>query len=119
MSRVFAVVELHHFLDQFRLGNQACLLHFVLNGQQELLVAAFLHFDVGEEIIEERVEERDILSNEFGNVHVVDGSHQDQYLLAQLLLLQLFDQLLIFLIDLVKRALDVCLSTNGSSACKH
>lgn len=53
MSCILAVIKLHNFLDQLWLGDKSCLLHLAFDGSEELLVVAFLHFDVGEEIVKQ------------------------------------------------------------------
>lgn len=105
MSGVLAVVKLNHLLDLFCFGLQSCLLEFCLNCADEQFIGNLCHLYVGEQIIEEGVEERNVLPCKFGNVHVHDGLHQDQDLLVQFLLLKLLDQFLVLLVHLVKRGL--------------
>lgn len=113
---VLAVVQLHYFLHLFSLGHESRLLHFGLDCVEESVVVHLLHFHVGEEIVEERVEQRNVLPHELGNVHVHDRLHQDQNLLRELLLLQFLYQLLVLLVDLVQLTLDIGLSPDGPGA---
>ena len=119
MTRVFRIIKLNYFLHLLRFNDQIHFLKLFLNCRRKFFIGNFLHLNVREKIIKQWVKQWNIFFNKFRKVHVSDGFHQNQYFLIELLFLQFFYHLLVFLINFVQRRLDVCFSPNCTCTCQN
>jgi hypothetical protein len=75
VTGVFGVVKLNNLLDLFWLDHQLHSLQLLLNRSCELLIRCLLQLNVGEQVVEQRVEQWNVFLHKLWQVHVPDGFH--------------------------------------------
>lgn len=118
MTGVLAVIQLNYLSNLLILDDETSSNEFISYGLYEYFIISLLKFNVGEQILEETVEQTGVLDHEFRQVHVLDGLHQNQDLLHFLLFFLLFQGFFVLFVNLNLWVGWNC-SSDGTCTCQY